>query len=154
MTLLIPISADIRTALFNLLKADNDVKAWVLLHDFDLGGTRFREWQPFAPFLDYGVLVAVDPVMEQTPGESCRSRFYNSSFTLYVQYGGAGSTSASEWLGVLESALDDKAINTIGVSSQTILVQDIEFVNRGPQVRHEEGWELLSNFVCKVKYGT
>ena len=151
--MIIPTNADIRTALFNLLKADNDVRAWALQHDFDLGGTRFREWQPFAPIIDYGVLVAVDPVMEQTPGESCRSRFYNSSFTLYVQFGGAGSTSASEWLGVLESALDDGMISTTGVSGQMVLVQDIEFVNRGPQTRHEEGWELLSNFTCKVCYG-
>lgn len=152
MPLLIPTSADIRTALFSLLRNDNDVAAWASAHDFDLGGARFREYIPFAPFLDYGVLVAVDPVAELTPGESCRSRFYSVSFTLHVQYGGSGSTSASEWLGVLESALDDGAVSTTGVSGQTISVRDIEFATRGPQARHEEGWELLTNFVCKVGY--
>lgn len=152
MTLRIPTSADIRTGLFSILRNDGDVKTWALQHDFDLGGTRFREWQPFAPFLDYGVLIAVDPVAELTPGESCRSAFYNATFTLYVQYGGAGSTLASEWLGVLESALDDKDVSATGASGQAILLKDVEFMTRGPQVRHEEGWELLSNFVCKARY--
>lgn len=153
MVLLIPTSADIRTGLFHLFRNDNDVRAWATRHDFDLGGTRFREWQPFAPFLDYGVLVSVDPISEQTPGESCRSAFYDATFTLYVQFAGAGSTSASEWLGVLESALDDADVRTDGISGQRILLKDVEFVNRGPQVRHEEGWELLSNFKCKATYG-
>lgn len=150
--MIIPTGADIRTGLFAILRNNNDVQTWALQHDFNLGGTRFREWQPFAPMLDYGVLLSVDPVSPLTPGESCRSRFYNATFTLYVQFAGAGSTSASEWLGVLETALDDKDISTAGVSGQRILLQDIDFVNRGPQTRHEEGWELVTNFSCKVHY--
>lgn len=152
MPLTIPTSADIRTALFHILRNDGGVIAWATLHGFDLGGTRFREWQPFAPFLDFGVLIAVDPVSESSPGESCRSAFYNVTFTLYVQSAAAGSTLVSEWLGVLESALDDTEIHTDGVSGQAIFIRDIEFVNRGPQIRHEEGWELLTNFSCGVSY--
>lgn len=152
MTLFIPTSADIRTALFAVLRNDNDVQTWATQHSFDLTGTRFREWQPFAPFLDFGVLIAVDPVMELSPGESCRSAFYSVTFTMHVQSAGAGSTAASEWLGVLETALDDVNIGTNGISGQRISLIDIEFVNRGPQVRYEEGWELLTNFSCKACY--
>lgn len=150
--MIIPTSADIRTGLFYILRNDGAVQAWATLHGFDLGGTRFREWQPFAPFLDFGVLIAVDPVTESSPGESCRSAFYNVTFTLYVQSAAAGSTSGSEWLGVLETALDDAEVHTDGVSGQAIFIRDIEFVNRGPQTRHEEGWELLTNFGCGVSY--
>lgn len=150
--MIIPTSADIRTGLFHVLRNDGNVQTWATLHSFNLGGTRFREWQPFAPFLDYGVLIAVDPVAESSPGESCRSAFYGVTFTLYVQSAAAGSTSGSEWLGVLESALDDADVHASGVSGQAIFIRDIEFINRGPQTRREEGWELLTNFSCETSY--
>lgn len=152
MALLIPTSADIRTGLFSVLKNNGQVQAWALQHSFDLGGTRFREWQPFAPFLDYGVLISVDPVTELSPGESCSSAFYNATFTTYVQFAGAGSTSASEWLGELENALNDAHVSTAGTSGRTIFLSDIKFVNRGPQTRYQEGWVLLTNFNCRARY--
>lgn len=148
----IPTSADIRTALFSVLRNDGTVLAWAVAHGFDMGGTRFREWQPFAPMIDYGVLIKVDPVSELSPGLSCRSSLYWAFFTMYVQYAGSASTLPSEWLGVLESALDDSEVSVTGTSGQRLLLRDVEFFDRGPQARHEEGWELMTNFRCKVNY--
>jgi len=150
--LTIPTSADIRAGLFAILKAAPDVQGWALQHGLDLSGTRFREWQPFAPFLDLGVLIDIDPVAESTPGLSCRSTFYETRFTLYVQYSGAASSLASEWLGVLESALDDASVKAVGVSGRTIFLRGVEFLSRGGQTRREEGWELPSTFRCKAVY--
>lgn len=153
MPLLIPIDADIRAGLFSILRGDLGVQAFALQHDFDLGGTRFREWEPFAPIIDFGVLLAIDPVVETTPGESCRSKFHEATFRLYVQHGAAGSSLVGQWLGILESALDDASVQTEGISGQDILVKDIEFISRGVQTRREESWELSSLFRCKAAYG-
>lgn len=152
-TLLIPTSADVRTALVSIMQNDLGVIEFALQNGFDFGGTRFREWEPFAPLIDFGVLLDVDPVVEMTPGASCRSKFYETRATLYVQHGAAGSSLVGQWLGVLESALDDATESVEGISGQTILVKDIEFVSRGPQMRREESWELSSLFRCKTAYG-
>lgn len=149
----IPTEADIRAALFSIIRNDLGAQEFALQSGFDFGGTRFREWQPFAPLIDLGVLIDVNPVMEITPGASCRSKFYESRFTLHVQHGAAGSTLASEWLGVLESALDDSSTTIVGPNSEVeIRVKDVEFISRGAQMRLEESWNLPSLFKCKVGY--
>jgi len=153
MPLLIPISADIRTGLISIMSSDLGVIEFALQNSFSLGGTRFREWEPFAPLIDFGVLLDVDPVVEVMSNVSCRSKFYDARFTLYVQHGASGSSLIGQWLGVLESALDDASESVTGVSGQTILVKDVEFVSRGPQVRLEESWRLSRLFRCKVAYG-
>lgn len=153
MPLLIPTSADIRAGLIAIMSNDLGVVEFALQNDFNLGGTGFREWEPFAPLIDFGVLLDVDPVVEMTPGLSCRSKFHEARFTLYAQHGAAGSSLVGQWLGILESALDDASISTTGVSGQTILVKDVEFISRGPQMRREESWELKSLFRCTAAYG-
>lgn len=149
----VPTHADIRTALFNILRNDMNVQAFALANDFDLSGSRFREWQPFAPFIDFGVLLDIDPVSDPQRDLSCATKFYDTRFTLYVQYSGAGSTIAGNWLGILETALDGQGVSIDGMSGQRILVKDIEFISRPGQNRREEGWELLSSFHCKATYG-
>lgn len=151
--LLIPIGADIRTALISVMQNDLGVIEFALQNGFNLGGTQFREWEPFAPLIDFGVLLDVDPVIEMTPGASCRSKFHEARFTLYAQHGASGSSLVGQWLGVLESALDDATESVEGISGQTILVKDIEFISRGPQMRREESWELSSLFRCVAAYG-
>lgn len=153
MPLTIPISADIRAGLISIMSSDLDVIAFALQNGFSLGGTRFREWEPFAPLIDFGVLLDVDPVVETIPNASCRSKFYEGRFTLYVQHGASGSSLAGQWLGYLEGALDDASASVVGVSGGTILVADVEFISRGPQTRREESWELSSLFGCKASYG-
>ena len=153
MPLLIPISADIRAGLISIMSSDLGVIEFALQNSFSLGGTRFREWEPFAPLIDFGVLLDVDPVVEMIPNASCRSKFYEARFTLYAQHGASGSSLIGQWLGVLESALDDASESVVGVSGQTILVTDVEFISRGPQTRLEESWRLSSLFRCKCAYG-
>ena len=153
MPLLIPISADIRAGLISIMSNDLGVIEFALQNNFSLGGTRFREWEPFAPLIDFGVLLDVDPVVEMIPNASCRSKFYDGRFTLYVQHGASGSSVIGQWLGVVESALDDASESVTGVSGQTILVNDVEFISRGPQTRLEESWQLSSLFRCKASYG-
>ena len=62
--LLIPIGADIRTGLISIMSNNLGVIEFALQNSFSLGGTRFREWEPFAPLIDFGVLLDVDPVVE------------------------------------------------------------------------------------------
>jgi len=136
------------------MRNDLGVIQFALQNNFSLGGTQFREWEPFAPLIDFGALLDVDPVVELTPGASCRSKFYDARVTLYAQHGASSSSLVGQWLGVLESALDDALPESVtGVSGQTILIKDVEFVSRGPQTRREESWELSSLFRCKAAYG-
>lgn len=151
--LLIPINADIRAGLVYIMENNLSVREFALQNDFNLGGTRFREYHPFAPLIDFGVLLDVAPVAEVTPGASCRSKFHEVGFTLYVQHGASGSSLIGQWLGILESSLDDVSVQTEGISGQTIFVKDVEFVSREPQRRLEESWELSSAFTCKAAYG-
>lgn len=152
-TLLIPINADIRAGLISIMQNDLGVIEFALQNSFDLGGTRFREYNPFAPLIDFGVLLDVAPVAEVTPGASCRSKFHEVGFTLYTQHGAAGSTLIGYWHGVLESALDDAPEYISDLGDRTILVKDVEFISRGAQTRLEESWQLASSFMCKAAYG-
>lgn len=150
-----PIEADIRAGLFSIIENDSGAQEFASQNGFDFGGTRFREWEPFAPLIDLGVLIDINPMVEVTPGVSCKSKFYEARFTLHVQHGAAGSTSASQWLGVLESALDDSSIKIVGMHDDEldVLIESVEFISRGAQVRHEESWDLPSSFRCRVAYG-
>jgi len=143
--LLIPISADIRAGLISIMRNDLGVIEFALQNDFPLGGTRFREYNPFAPLIDFGVLLEIVPVVEVTPGASCRSKFHEAGFTLYTQHGAAGSTLVGYWHGVLESALDDAPEYITDLSDRMILVKDVEFVSREAQTRLEESWQLSSH---------
>lgn len=148
----IPISADIRAGLISIMSNDLGVIQFALQNNFNLGGTRFREYNPFAPLIDFGVLLDIVPVAEVTPGASCRSKFHEAGFTLYTQHGAAGSTLISYWHGVLESALDDAPEYITDLGDRTILVKDVEFVAREAQTRLEESWRLASAFTCKAAY--
>lgn len=148
----IPISADVRAALFHILRNDVNVAIWAANHDIDLGGARFREWEAFAPLLDLGVLIDVDPVTELVPGQSCQSKFYNVRFSLHVHYSGSASTLANAWLRVLGAALDDSSARVTGPSGQVVLVNDVRFLERSGGFRREEGFELRSHFRCRARY--
>ena len=147
----VPSSADIRAGLGYVLKNSVLVQQWAADNGISLGGTRFREYQPFAAVGDLGVMIDVDPVMELVPEEVCTP--YEARFMLHVSYTGSGSSLASDWVRVLEQTLmETEAAWAPCLNGKVIMLRDFKFVSRPGQTRMEEAWILRSNFRCLAVY--
>lgn len=149
----IPSNADIRAGIAYILRNSPDVQAWATDKGIDLDAPlRFKEWEPFAPILDFGVLIDVSPVAELVPESSCDGP-WEARFIIFVGYTGAGSTAASNWLAILETALTDSAGAWAPCTEgRGIFLRDIDHVARMPQIRTKETWTLPSSFRCLVEY--
>jgi hypothetical protein len=149
----IPSNADIRAGIAYILKNNPNVQAWASDKSIDLDDPlRFKEYDPFAPVLDMGVLIDVEVASELSSESSCDTP-YDARFILYVGYTGAGSTAASNWLAVLETALAaSSGAWAPCTEGRGIFIRDVEHVSRLGQTRTAEAWLLPSNFRCLAEY--